>query len=102
MGIDWGTASRPIPQRSSAKCCCVCRFQIVYCHRFEGANPSLPDTAREDLRPVSQWRPDLIGGDYGGGFDRNDAMIRKFGPTRVFKYQYSTITSGKEMGRRSR
>ena len=30
----------------------------------------------------------LIGADYGGGFDRNDHLTRKFGPKRVHKYQY--------------
>ena len=94
MGIDWGTGEQTYTLVVICKYVSG-KFQIVYCHRFEGAE-SEPTVQLERIYAlVSHWRPDLIGCDYGGGFDRNDAMIRKFGPTRVFKYQYSTITSGK-------
>jgi hypothetical protein len=44
---------------------------------------------------VSLWGVSLIGTDYGGGFDRNDDLLRTYGPRKVFKYQYSTVTAAK-------
>lgn len=94
MGIDWGTGEQ------TYTLVVICsytsgRFQIVYCRRFEGAESEPLIQLEKIYELVKFWRPELIGCDYGGGFDRNDALIRRFGPTRVFKYQYSTITSGK-------
>lgn len=94
MGIDWGTGEQ------TYTLVVVCsytrgRFQIVYCRRFEGAESEPLVQLEKIYELVKMWQPELIGCDYGGGFDRNDALIRKYGPTRVFKYQYSTITSGK-------
>jgi hypothetical protein len=94
MGIDWGTGE----QTYTLVVVCAYtggKFQIVYCRRFEGAESEPLIQLEKIYELVKRWRPELIGCDYGGGFDRNDALIRKFGPTRVFKYQYSTITSGK-------
>lgn len=94
MGIDWGTGEQ------TYTLVVVCsylngKFQIVYCRRFEGAESEPLVQLEKVYELVKVWKPELIGCDYGGGFDRNDALIRKFGPTRVFKYQYSTISSGK-------
>jgi hypothetical protein len=94
MGIDWGTGE----QTFTVVVVCAYiegRFQMVYCRRFEGVDTEpLVQLERID-QLVRVWKPEFIGCDYGGGFDRNDALIRKYGPRRVFKYQYSTITGGK-------
>lgn len=92
MGIDWGTGEQ------TYTVAVICgyhngRFQLLYAHRFEGSETEPLVQLEKIYELVTRWRPELIGCDYGGGFDRNDAMIRKFGPTRVFKYQYSTISS---------
>lgn len=92
MGIDWGTGE----QTYTVVVICTYhggRFQLVYAHRFEGAETEPQVQLAKIYELVRVWRPELIGCDYGGGFDRNDAMIRQFGPTRVFKYQYSTISA---------
>lgn len=64
-------------------------FQIFFMHRFTG----------DDLEPRLQLDKivallvkvnfTLIGADYGGGFDRNDWLMRNFGPERLFKFMYS-------------
>jgi hypothetical protein len=64
-------------------------FQIFYIHRFIG----------EDLEPRKQLDKicqllvsvnfNIIGTDYGGGYDRNDHLMRNFGPTKLMKYQYA-------------
>jgi len=64
-------------------------FQIFFAHRFVG----------EDLDPRRQLRRiakllhavdfKILGSDYGGGFDRNDWLMRNFGASRVARYQYT-------------
>lgn len=94
MGIDWGSGENTYT---------VCtlgaylnnKFTIFYIHRFEAreSEPLVQLEAIYDM--VQKWNVTLIGTDYGGGFDRNDALIRKFGPMRVVKYQYSPLSSAK-------
>lgn len=64
------------------------RFRIFYVHRFQGedVDPE-PQLAKID-QMLSYFNVRLIGADYGGGFDRNDHLTRKFGPKRIHKYQY--------------
>ncbi|MEC8306239.1 MAG: phage terminase large subunit family protein [Chlamydiota bacterium] len=94
LGVDWGTGEQ------TYTVVVVCsyynnKFTVMYAQRFEGqlAEPSAQLERIDQI--IKQWNVQLIGVDYGGGFDRNDAMIRRYGPRKVFKYQYSTITRGK-------
>jgi hypothetical protein len=64
------------------------RFRIFYIHRFTGEDTDPePQLAKID-EMLQYFNVRLIGADYGGGFDRNDHLTRKFGPKRVHKYQY--------------
>lgn len=94
MGIDWGTGEQTYTTVT------VCaykgqRFTVMYIRRFEGpeSEPLTQLTLIKEL--VQLWGVSLIGADYGGGFDRNDDLLRTFGPRRIFKYQYSTVTAAK-------
>jgi hypothetical protein len=94
MGIDWGTGE----QTYTVVVICLYQnnnFSIMYAQRFEGrlSEPTAQLARIDEL--IKTWNVQVIGVDYGGGFDRNDAMIRKHGPRKIFKYQYSTITRGK-------
>ena len=94
MGIDWGTGE----QTFTVVVIGVYlnnKFSIVYAQRFEGrlSDPTSQLARIDEL--IKTWNVQMVGVDYGGGFDRNDAMIRKYGPRKIFKYQYSTITRGK-------
>jgi hypothetical protein len=79
-------------------------FQIFFSHRFVG----------EDLDPrvqllkiasiLQEVNFKMLGADYGGGFDRNDWLMRNFGPRKVMKYQYAASPKKKikwqpELGR---
>ena len=92
MGIDWGTGE----QTYTVVCICAYvsgKFTILYVRRLEGRE-SEPTAQIELIKELaSTWRVSHIGTDYGGGFDRNDALLRIFGPRKVFKYQYSTVSS---------
>ncbi len=65
-------------------------FQIFYIHRFTGEdlNPQL------QLLKIAQLLKEVnfvvLGSDYGGGFDRNDWLMRNFGANKVMKYQYAS------------
>jgi hypothetical protein len=88
-GIDWGTGENSFTVISLGAYLNTGTFSIFWIHRFEG----------EDLEPVRQldricsilarYNVCLSGCDYGGGFDRNDHLIRAFGPQKILKYQYN-------------
>lgn len=87
MGIDWGTGE------NTYTCLCVAayhggRFTYLYFRRFEGAEAEPERTMSEVRRLIDLFGIKIIGVDYGGGFDRNDNLIRKYGITRVARYQY--------------
>ena len=64
-------------------------FTIFFVHRFEG--PETEPQVQLDLIEtlINNWNVKVVGTDYGGGFDRNDHLQRKFGRERIWKYQYS-------------
>lgn len=88
-GIDWGTGEQASYTVLSLGGYIGGTFQIFYVHRFVG----------EDLTPQLQLEKiakllisvsfKIAGADYGGGFDRNDWLMRNFGPMKFVKYQYS-------------
>jgi hypothetical protein len=86
-GIDWGTGENTYTVLSLGTYVHQ-RFRIFYVHRFTGedVDPE-PQLAKID-EMMQYFNVRLIGADYGGGFDRNDHLTRKFGPKRVHKYQY--------------
>jgi hypothetical protein len=86
-GIDWGTGENTYTVLSLGTYVNQ-KFRVFYIHRFTGedVDPE-PQLAKID-EMISYFNVRLIGADYGGGFDRNDHLTRKFGPKRVHKYQY--------------
>ncbi|MBM4360977.1 MAG: hypothetical protein FJ096_23000 [Deltaproteobacteria bacterium] len=94
MGIDWGTGEQTYTV-AVIGAYFNSRFRVLYAERFEGrlAEPEEQLARIDDL--IRTWNVQMLGTDYGGGFDRNDALIRKYGVRRIFKYQYSTISKGK-------
>jgi hypothetical protein len=94
MGVDWGTGE----QTFTVVTICAYRdgrFALLYVTRFEGQDSEPAVQIAKIRKLVEEWRVTYIGTDYGGGFDRNDILLRTYGPRVVFKYQYSTVTSGK-------
>lgn len=87
-GIDWGTGENTFSVMALGTYLDG-RFTIFYIHRFEGQE--IEPLVQLDLieKLIHYWDVRLVGVDYGGGFDRNDALGRKFGKTRIVKYQYS-------------
>ncbi len=55
---------------------------------MEGEETSPPVTLSLIGELVDYFNVKVIGADYGGGFDRNDYLTRRFGPRRVMKFQY--------------
>ena len=86
-GIDWGTGEHSYTVLVLATYVDM-KFRVFYAHRFVGeeVDPSLQLERICEL--IDFFNVRTIGVDYGGGFDRNDHLIRKFGPRRVWKYQY--------------
>jgi hypothetical protein len=87
-GIDWGTGEGSYTVMSLGAYIDE-KFTIFYIHRFEGQEVEPPVQLDLIGQLIQYWNIKLVGCDYGGGFDRNDALARKFGRNRIVKYQYS-------------
>jgi hypothetical protein len=88
-GIDWGTGEGSFSVLTLGAYLYPGLFTVFYIHRFEGQETE--PTVQLDLieQIIKYWNVMLVGVDYGGGFDRNDHLKRKFGRERIVKYQYS-------------
>lgn len=64
------------------------KFRVFYVHRFVGEDVDPEPQLAKIVELLRYFNVKFIGSDYGGGFDRNDHLVRKFGPKRVWKYQY--------------
>lgn len=63
-------------------------FTIFFAHRFEGEDVEPQRQLNKIAELVDYFNVKVIGADYGGGYDRNDWLVRKFGPRRLQKFQY--------------
>jgi len=88
MGIDWGTGEGTYTVVTLGTYVDM-KFRIFYARRFTGAATS-PSVQMEIIyQLIDRYNVRLVGVDYGGGFDRNDLLMRRYGPSRIFKYQYA-------------
>lgn len=96
MGIDWGVGSG---MKGTGNTYTVVSLATYVDHRFVVFNTKrLTGEESEPKRQVAyvaamveRFRPRYIGADYGGGGDRNDTLIRMYGPQRMFQYQYANM-----------
>lgn len=94
-GIDWGTGENTYTVLSLGAYLGDGRFTIFYIKRFEGKEAE-PDIQLEEIsRIITEWRAQLVGCDYGGGFYPNDNLTRRFGWQRIIKFQYAGQASQK-------
>jgi hypothetical protein len=87
-GIDWGTGENSFTVMMLGTYY-KDRFTIFYTHRFVG--PEVEPVVQMDkiCELIERFNLKVVGTDYGGGFDRNDTLMRRFGHQRIIKYQYS-------------
>ncbi len=64
------------------------KFRVFYVHRCVGDLIDPQPQLDFICGLVSRFNVRVIGTDYGGGFDRNDHLMRKFGAQRLVKFQY--------------
>lgn len=88
-GIDWGTGENSYTVISLGAYLGTGNFTIFWTHRFTGRDLEPPIQLERIGTILSQFNVSLCGCDYGGGFDRNDHLIRAFGPHKILKYQYN-------------
>jgi hypothetical protein len=87
MGVDFGTGENTYTVVTLGTYVDM-RFRIFYVHRCVGDLIN-PDPQLKFLcHLISKFNVKVVGSDYGGGFDRNDHLMRKFGPKRLVKFQY--------------
>lgn len=88
-GIDWGNNET---QRSYTVLTLAGYidgvYTIFYAKRYEGREAEIPIMMDDIDRILAQVNFTILGADYGMGFDRNDRLMRTYGPERIKKYQY--------------
>jgi hypothetical protein len=87
-GIDWGTSESSSHTVLSLGAYLSGVFTIFFCYRFQGAEADVEVMMEMLMKMLDDHRVNIIGADYGGGFDRNDKLARRYGKDRVKKYQY--------------
>jgi hypothetical protein len=86
-GLDWGTGEHSYTVITLATYVDMV-FRVFYMHRFVGAEVDPPVQLERICELIDFFNISVVGCDYGGGFDRNDHLIRRFGNQRIWKYQY--------------
>ena len=89
-GVDWGTGEgSSFTVMTLGGYFGTGAFSVFWIHRFTGQD--LEPERQLDLisQIISQLQVQIVGVDYGGGFYQNDQLIRRFGPSKVMKYQYN-------------
>jgi len=88
-GIDWGTSENSYTVIALGAYMGTGKFTIFWIHRFVGASAD-PDVQIVEIKYIlNKFKATMAGADYGGGFDRNHALMQVFGPEKYFKYQYN-------------
>tara|TARA_B000000460_G_C21531246_1_gene400834 strand:- start:665 stop:2302 length:1638 start_codon:yes stop_codon:yes gene_type:complete len=87
MGIDWGTAENSYTVMTIGAYI-KDRFHFLFFKRFEGEEAEPEKLMGVISNYIDKYHVDTVGVDYGGGFDRNDKLIRSFGIRRIARYQY--------------
>lgn len=89
MGIDWGGGS----ETNSFTAVSIIGYDgdkiaIPYMKRFTGLEAEPGNVVNEVCKLIDKYKVHLVGCDYGGGLDRNDALIRRYGMLKILRYQY--------------
>lgn len=64
------------------------KFRIIYMERCIGEMMEPERQVEHIIELANKYHVARIGADYGGGFDRNDKLMRTFGSPRLIKFQY--------------
>jgi len=92
MGVDWGSAENSYTV-SSIGTYIHGKFTFIHFHKYVG-ELSEPKRQMAHIKHLYSEHPgmDIIGVDYGGGFDRNHDLVTTFGPRKVAQYQYAGLS----------
>jgi hypothetical protein len=88
-GLDFGTAENASFTVLTLGGYIDSVFQIFYARRFIGEFIEPARQLDEISKILTEVNFQLLGSDYGGGFDRNDFLMRNFGRHKVWKFQYA-------------
>lgn len=87
-GIDWGSGEHSYTVLTLSTYVGR-KFRAFYMHRFVGEDVEPDRQMDRIIETLRYFNVALIGADYGGGHYPNDRLTRVFGPSKVWKYQYS-------------
>jgi len=87
MGIDWGTGENTYTVIAIGTYRDT-KLQIFYVERCVGELLDVDRQVEHVQDLANKFNVRVIGTDYGGGYDRNDRLMRWCGPQRLVKFQY--------------
>lgn len=94
MGVDWGTGENSYTVITIGTYINN-KLQVVYVERCTGELLDV-DLQLEHIKHLANlFNVRILATDYGGGFDRNDNLMRWCGPKRLVKFQYAPRFSRK-------
>lgn len=64
-------------------------YQIIYAHRFVGEDLDVSKQLSRITRKLVEVQFTLCGADHGGGHHPNDWLMRNFGMTKFWRFQYA-------------
>jgi hypothetical protein len=88
MGVDWGTGEAASYTLVTVVMMLGGKMQYVYFRRFLAHESHIDKLIPEIMKIVKQFNVQLVGSDYGGGYDKNYELVKLLGPQRVITYQY--------------
>jgi hypothetical protein len=89
MGVDWGGGS----ETSSFTAISIIGYagekvMVFYMKRLTGMEAEPANVVNTICSLIDKYKVHLVGCDYGGGLDRNDTLIRRYGLQKILRYQY--------------
>lgn len=87
MGIDYGTGEHSYTVITIGTYVDM-KMQVFYVERCVGELLDVDRQIDHIKELANKFNVRVIGTDYGGGFDRNDRLMRWCGPQRLVKFQY--------------
>lgn len=86
-GIDWGTGENSYTVMTLGYYHEE-KFRIFWIHRFTGEDVDPQVQGQKIVSIIRAFNCRIVATDYGGGFDRNNVLVREIGPARLQKFQY--------------
>lgn len=88
LGVDWGSGENTYTYLTVGGYYGGDDLRVAYTHRLVGAELEPLNQIETVIDATNLYGCEKVVADYGGGMDRNDALLRRLGPQKFFRLQY--------------